>query len=172
MKPRQKARLVELLENPEYRHEFFGSLISTTLAAQIKANRERRNWSQKRLGEHAGMLQSRISAMEDVNYQRWTIKTLKRLAEAFDVTLSVRFESFGKALDNLDGFHDCLVEEPYASDASIHGHAATQGADDEQAGDPSSTTLAPVVDLHEYRQDLSPKTAGATETAEGRVEYA
>ncbi len=126
MKPRQRARLIELLNDPEYRHEFFGSLISTSIAAQIKANRTDRDWSQKRLGEETGMKQSRISAMEDVNYQGWTIKTLRRLAEAFDVTLSVRFESFGKALDRFGRFQESLVEPPYTRDPRIHENSDTE----------------------------------------------
>lgn len=119
MKPQQKARLLKLLADHEYRHEFFDGTVSTSIAAQIRANRLDRGWSQNELAQRVDMKQSRISAMEDVNYQRWTIKTLKRLARAFDLTLSVRFESFGKALANFESFQDNLVEHPFSKDPLI-----------------------------------------------------
>ena len=37
-----------------------------------------------------------ISRLEDPNYGRYSLKTLKRLARAFDVGLLVRFVSFGE----------------------------------------------------------------------------
>ncbi len=126
MKHRQKTRLIKCFADREYRHAFFSGMLGASIASQIRANRQDRDWSQAELGKRAGeMRQSRISAMEDVSYQGWTINTLRRLAEALDLTLSVRFESFGKALERLDGFHGSLVEPPYARDVRIHGSLAT-----------------------------------------------
>lgn len=119
MKPHQRSRLISLFADDEYRHEFFDGNVGTSIAAQIRANRLDRGWSQQELAEVADMKQSRISAMEDVNYQRWTIKTLKRLAKAFDLVLSVRFESFGRALANFEAFQDNLVQPPFARDPLI-----------------------------------------------------
>jgi hypothetical protein len=42
----------------------------------------------------AGMLQPRLSVLEDSSYSSWSISTLRRLARAFDLTLKVSFESF------------------------------------------------------------------------------
>ena len=42
------------------------------------------------------MAQESISRLEDPNYGRYSLKTLKRLAKAFDVALLVRFVSFGE----------------------------------------------------------------------------
>ncbi len=121
MRHHQRDRLIELLDDPGYRHEFFGSLISASIAAQIKANREDREWTQAQLADRAGMKQQRICTMENVNYQRFTIGTLRRLAEALDLTLAVRFESFGKAIDRLGRFQESLVETPYKKDPAIQG---------------------------------------------------
>lgn len=61
---------------------------------QIRLLREQRGWSQSELARRCGMKQSRISVLEDVNHERWSVTTLRRLARAFDVSLLVRFEDF------------------------------------------------------------------------------
>ncbi len=128
MKHHQRDRLIELLDDPEYRHEFFGSLISASIAAQIKANREDREWTQAQFADRAGMQQQRICLMENVNYQRFTLSTLRRLAEALDLTLAVRFESFGKAINRLGRFQESLVEPPYEKDPAIQDAPAGNSA--------------------------------------------
>jgi hypothetical protein len=45
------------------------------------------------------MSQARISVMENPNYKRFNVRTLQRLAAAFDVALVVRFVSFGEFVD-------------------------------------------------------------------------
>jgi transcriptional regulator with XRE-family HTH domain len=67
--------------------------------------REQHGWSQKELGEHAdNMMQPRISVMENVNYSSWSIKILRKIAEAFDLTLRVSFESFGTRVGDIEKF--------------------------------------------------------------------
>jgi len=90
--------------NKEYRHAYIDSFLNSSIATQIKVLREQREWSQGRLAQEADMKQSRISVLENVHYSSWSIATLKRLAEAFDVTLRVSFESFGSRLVDIDRF--------------------------------------------------------------------
>lgn len=99
MNIRRRDKLIELLKNKEYRDAFVSEHIDTGLPFQIKALREEREWSQEKLGNKAGMHQERISALEDPNYAKFTLKTLKRLASAFDVALMVVFVPFSKLLD-------------------------------------------------------------------------
>lgn len=94
-----RQQLVAKLSDKHYRDIFVSEQINTGLSFQIQAMREAREWSQEELGKKAGMAQSRISLMEDANYSRFTLNTLKRLASAFDVALVVRFEPFSKAVD-------------------------------------------------------------------------
>ncbi len=96
--------LDELNGSKEYRHAYVDEFLNTFVAAQIKAMREQREWSQARLAQESGMKQSRISLLENVAYSSWNIKTLKKLAEAFDVALVVKFESFGQRLADIDEF--------------------------------------------------------------------
>lgn len=163
MKLRQKENLIELLPEPEYRQAFFDSRLNTSIAAQIRANREARGLSQEEFGalvpggKPGGMKQSRISAMENVDYERWSISSLRRLAAAFDLVLSVRFESFGKSMLQLESFEQDLVqpsferdpafrrEVPTAPDATVIDHLVQTGiaANDNLALTTEQTPLAP-----------------------------
>lgn len=107
-----KSRLTKLFRDREYRRSYVESFLNTSIAAQIKANREKRGWSQEQLAHMAGMKQSRISALENVSYDSWSIKTLRRLAEAFDLVLVVRFESLGKVVEDIESFERTKLEAP------------------------------------------------------------
>jgi len=48
------------------------------------------------LAEKVGMAQARISLLENPNYENPSLSTLKRVANALDIALVVRFTSFGK----------------------------------------------------------------------------
>jgi transcriptional regulator with XRE-family HTH domain len=84
------------LRNKEYRDSYVAAHVSNTVASQISMLRERHGWTQKELAQKAGMSQSRISALEDPNYENIEVGTLKRLASAFDVALTVRFTPFSE----------------------------------------------------------------------------
>lgn len=122
MRNEVRQQIVSKLTNKEYRDIFVSEQINTGLAFQIRAMREQRGWTQAELGDKAGMAQSRVSIMEDANYSRFSLTTLKRLASAFDVALTVRFEPFSKLVDhfvdldssslNVPGFdHDAFAAE-------------------------------------------------------------
>lgn len=121
-----RKRLSRLFRDREYRRAYVESFLNTSIAAQIKANRERRGWTQEQLAALTGMKQSRISSLENVNYESWSIKTLRRIAEAFDVVLVVRFESFGDALSGIDKFkHSNQFDSPpFEEDSAFHPAAS------------------------------------------------
>ena len=68
------------------------------IAAQIKVLREQRGLTQKQLAADTKMKQEKISVLEDVDYDAWTIKTLRKLARAFDLNLKVSFEKFSNGI--------------------------------------------------------------------------
>lgn len=90
---RRKEKLIKELKDKEYRDAFVSEHIDTGIPFQIKAVREQRGWTQKQLGENVVdiMKQEQISRLEDANYSKFSLTTLKRLASAFDVGLMVRF---------------------------------------------------------------------------------
>lgn len=89
-----KDQLLEKLQNKKYRRTFADRSIDTGIATQLYALRDSRKWNQTKLAKETGMAQARISVLEDQDYQKYSISTLKRIAAAFDVALIVRFVSF------------------------------------------------------------------------------
>lgn len=78
----------------EYRHVFAEEQLNTFIAFQIRAIREQRELTQGQLGALCGKAQGWISQLENPNYGRFSLSTLKTLARAFDCMLEVRFKSF------------------------------------------------------------------------------
>jgi len=108
-------------QDKETRHIYAENFLNTFIATQLKVLREDREWTQQQLAEETGMKQERISVLEDVNYESWTIKTLKRFAWAFDLVLSIKFENFGTFLKDYDSFsRDNLKRLSFDKDPVFH----------------------------------------------------
>jgi predicted XRE-type DNA-binding protein len=108
-------------EDQEYRHAYVDSLVDSTIAIQLKLLREQNNLTQAQLAALASMRQSRISAMEDVNYSSWSVTTLKRLASAFDCGLEVRFVPFNQVIRwGASMTPDALRVQRFNEDANAH----------------------------------------------------
>jgi transcriptional regulator with XRE-family HTH domain len=111
--------LKKSFKDKEYRQGYVDDFLNAYVATQIKVLREQRGWSQKELAERCGMMQPRISVMEDVNYKSWSITTLRKIAEAFDLTLCISFESFEKCMEDIEKFgreyleKDSFDDDPY-----------------------------------------------------------
>jgi transcriptional regulator with XRE-family HTH domain len=103
MKP-LSSRHKEAFKDKDYRHAYLDEFLNARIATQIKVLREQQHLSQQELAEKADMKQPRISVMENVNYSSWSINVLRKLAEAFDLTLNVSFEEFGTRANDFDDF--------------------------------------------------------------------
>lgn len=88
--------LIRSFRDSEYRREFATEQVAIGLAFQIRLLRESRGWTQEELAQRTSKAQETISQLENPNYGRHTVSTLKKLAAAFDVALSVRFVSFSE----------------------------------------------------------------------------
>ena len=80
-------------QDEDYRYAYDEEFSNSRMATQIKVLREQRELKQAQLAELAKMKQSRISALEDVNYSSWSVSTLRRLARALGVRFAFGFES-------------------------------------------------------------------------------
>ena len=98
-------KLKKEFKDKEYAHAYVNEFLNASIATQIKVLREQLGWKQEELASKTGMEQSRISLLENINYSMWSISTLKKLAEAFDVTLKVSFESFSTRINDIDNFN-------------------------------------------------------------------
>lgn len=113
-------KLREEFHDTETRRIYAEDLLNSYVATQIKVLREQAGWTQAQLAEKAGMKQERISVLEDVNYSSWTANVLKRLATAFDVRLSIKFESFGSFLPEFEKFgREALIRPSFENDPAF-----------------------------------------------------
>jgi transcriptional regulator with XRE-family HTH domain len=90
------SKQFEKFADADYRNAFVASQINIGIPFQLRALMKARGWTQEQLAARTGMLQPRISAMLKPGKVRPNIETLRRMAEAFDVGLVVRFAPFSE----------------------------------------------------------------------------
>ena len=105
-----REELRQDFQDEEYAHTYVDDFLNAEIATQIKVLREQRALTQQQLADLTGMAQPRLSLLEDVNYGSWSIKTLKKLARAFDVTLKVSFETFGARIGDIVNFNRAALQ--------------------------------------------------------------
>jgi transcriptional regulator with XRE-family HTH domain len=96
--------LREDLKDPEIAEGYAESFLDSFVATQIKVLREQNNLSQAELASLIGTKQGAVSRIEDVNYSKWNVTTLKKLARAFKVRLRVSFETYGSLIEEVEKF--------------------------------------------------------------------
>jgi transcriptional regulator with XRE-family HTH domain len=99
-----KSNLRKEFQDEDFRNIYAEESLNTYIATQIKVLREQQRLTQTELAQKTGMAQPRIAVLEDVNYSSWSINTLRRLAKAFGLRLSVRFETFSSLIPELETF--------------------------------------------------------------------
>jgi transcriptional regulator with XRE-family HTH domain len=115
------GNLREEFHDKEYRHAYADESLNTYIATQIKVLREQEELTQKQLADLTGMAQPRIAVLEDINYSSWSINTLRRIAEAFDLRLSVKFETFSSLIPEIETFsRESLARAPFEKDTWFH----------------------------------------------------
>lgn len=100
------------IHDPEIREHTVESQIKIGIPFQIRAIREKRGWTQEDLAQKIGTTQNTISRLENPRTGKPTIKTLLRLAHAYDVALLVRFVPFGFYGDVINAMDSTHVEIP------------------------------------------------------------
>ena len=120
--------------DPEYAFSYADGFLNSYIATQLKVLREQRGWTQEKLAQESGMMQARISVLENVNYSSWSISTLRRLARALGVRLKVSFEQFGTLLPELEHLERKslqrlpLAKDPVFGVLEITSHIGSQAA--------------------------------------------
>ncbi len=103
--------LLSKLRQKTYRNAYVKAHLAQGLAYQICALRQQRGWSQKDLAEKLSLKnQSAVARMEDPSYGKLSIATLLKLASAFDVALSIRFQSYSKFLEDRNDLTSASLE--------------------------------------------------------------
>jgi transcriptional regulator with XRE-family HTH domain len=123
------------LSDQEYRHGFVEAQAKDTIAFQLRAMRKERNWEQRDVATQMGLdpkFQSMISRYENPDYGKFSLATLLKLAEAFDVGLAVRFVPFSELIDWDDRFsRDKAAPKTFLDEFSnLFGHAREENQAD------------------------------------------
>ena len=105
------AERKDWLDN-EYREAYMEACVEQNIAWQIKFNREKRNVSQRGLAKIIGTQQSAISRLEDPSYGKLNLKSIIKIAHAFQCALSVRLISYSDLAEESKSFtkHSVIVE--------------------------------------------------------------
>lgn len=113
-------KLIQKLRDPDYRKSFVQSQIGVGIPFQLRGLMKARGWKQDDLVRRTGMLQPRVSAMLKPGKTKFTLETLRRLAEAFDVGLMVKFVPFSELAYWSDSFNPDRFNVPqFAEDPGI-----------------------------------------------------
>ena len=114
-----REQLWKNIHNKEYREAFVDTEISTGLAFQIRAMRLLKKWSQKALAIRIGTKQEAISRLENPDYGKFSLETLRKIASAFDVALLVRFVPFSELINRVSSLSPRDIEVPSFSDEDV-----------------------------------------------------
>lgn len=90
------------LRDREYRRRFFLAETSARIAAQLISLRKRRQLNQSQVANLAGTAQPAISRAERADYQSWSFKTLRSIADALDARIRVIIEPAEDVLHEYD----------------------------------------------------------------------
>lgn len=99
----RRGLLERIRRSKTARESLISSNLSEGIAFQIRATRDAQDRSQAELASGIGMSQNNISRLESPDYGRYTLTSLKRIADALDVALIVRFVPFSQYIDWLSG---------------------------------------------------------------------
>lgn len=84
--------LKEQSKDLEYEKTFYESLQKTRLAYEITYFREQAGISQAELAQVAETSQSAIARLENPHYLGYSVRTLKKIADALDLELAISFK--------------------------------------------------------------------------------
>ncbi len=90
------GRISAKFSDKEFRDCYVDSHITNGLSFQIRGMRKSRKLSQQELAVRLGTKQEAISRLENPDYGKFSLDTLKKIGSEFDVALSVRFISFSE----------------------------------------------------------------------------
>jgi transcriptional regulator with XRE-family HTH domain len=111
MSVRQDLRQT-LPNDKEYRHAYADEILNLMVCTQMKVIREQLSKTQEDIAKELDTTQTVISRLENVNYSAWNIRTLKKLAKAFDMRLRITFEGFGTLWKDVRSLNQESLERP------------------------------------------------------------
>ena len=115
----------ENLSDSDFRKQFINEHVDVGIAFQIRSLRNRQELFQSDLAKLLGVKQPLVSSWENPDYGRYTLRTLKDLANAFNVGLLVRFVPFSKLVDWTVDLTSDVIAPPSFDEEQNQLHAST-----------------------------------------------
>lgn len=116
--------LSSLLEDKEAAYEFLREYTGLELADTIRKLRAKNRLTQSQLAEILGTTQSAVARLEDKGYRKYSLATLQRVAEAFDVWPTVILERYERVLARIVSGDEAISRvdlQPAATDVGSEG---------------------------------------------------
>jgi hypothetical protein len=159
----RKTAVERLLKSKEYRDAYVLEHIKNGVAFQIRTMREDRDWTQGDLGDAMGKPRNVVSRLEDPNYGKTTLTTLREVAAAFDVGLLVKFVPFSRLVREYEDVSPARLSAPSITSAEEIA-ALTEWAKEERVDASLSkvSTAVPSVFIV-YACESQPTLFGQTE---------
>lgn len=89
------------LENKDDRHKYMIKKLRMDIAYNVRLIRIQHDWTQDQLAERCHTEQPAISQVENWNAEFPSTDTLKRIAEAFDCGLMIRFDGWEEIINSI-----------------------------------------------------------------------
>ena len=123
-----RTQKIALLMKKTHRDSYLAKELGSLLPDQIRALRERRGWSEAELADRARLSELGLRALQTPGADHFTVETLRRLAAAFDVALSIRFVTFGEFVDWSDRFNPDQFRVPgFDEEIAIYASTLARG---------------------------------------------
>jgi transcriptional regulator with XRE-family HTH domain len=137
--------LANEFKDKEYAHAYMESNCVNVIASQIYVLRKFRGLSQEELSKLSGIAQERISKIEQGDFDSLTMKTLNKLSKAFDVNLSIKFESFADGIESIISLNEdkLKVETRIASLSNMAKKLNNSTTSKDKMLKPKLTIIAP-----------------------------
>lgn len=114
--------LAKEFEDKEYAHGYVQEHLVEKIAAQVYSLRTQRGMTQMDLACASGIPQGKLSMIESGDFESLALKSLFKLAQAFDVTVDVRLRSFCEAINDVTELDLASLKVPARTD-DLHARA-------------------------------------------------
>ncbi len=115
----KRQSIARRLASKKFRRTLKRADIANGISFQLKALMHARGWNQRDLARESGIAQPLLSKYLK-GYESYSVQTLDKLADAFDVSLGVRFETYGQLVDyHIDLSPERLLVPRYDEDTAL-----------------------------------------------------
>ena len=88
-----EEHLQEMLKDPEFKKNYLKEMAGFNISVKLIELRAKLKLTQAQLAKRLGTTQSVVSRLEDGSYNRCTLSTLRKIAEATGTQLEINFRN-------------------------------------------------------------------------------